>query len=176
MTCFLHFKLMRAPSRCFVVFFFFFLKTMFPLLPFYTAFCCPFPACSFSVSLLALLLLFFLSRSILVLLPTLEYFFACSSPEWLLGFCFCFVFVTFRLARLHSSKESAWQCRSCRRLGFDPWVGKIPWRWEGLPSPVFWPGKFHGQRKLAGYSPWVAESDMTFGPEFAPTAHPRCYF
>ena len=28
--------------------------------------------------------------------------------------------------------------------GFDPWVGKIPWRKEQLPTPVFWPGEFHG--------------------------------
>ena len=27
---------------------------------------------------------------------------------------------------------------------FDPWVGKIPWRKERLPTPVFWPGEFHG--------------------------------
>ena len=31
----------------------------------------------------------------------------------------------------------------------DSWVGKIPWRRERLPSPVFWPGEFHGM-----YSPW----------------------
>ena len=36
---------------------------------------------------------------------------------------------------------------------FNPWVGKIPWRREQLPSPVFWPGEFHGQRSLASYSP-----------------------
>ena len=31
-----------------------------------------------------------------------------------------------------------------------------------LPTPVFWPGEFHGQRSLAGYSPWGhKESDMT---------------
>ena len=30
------------------------------------------------------------------------------------------------------------------------------------PTPVFLPGKFHGQRSLAGYSPWGhKESDMT---------------
>ena len=29
----------------------------------------------------------------------------------------------------------------CRRRGFDPWVGKIPWRRERLPTPVFWPGE-----------------------------------
>ena len=35
-------------------------------------------------------------------------------------------------------------CLQCGRPGFDPWVGKIPWRREKLPIPVFWPGKFHG--------------------------------
>ena len=45
---------------------------------------------------------------------------------------------------------------------FDPWVGKIPWRREQLPTPVFWPGEFHGQRSLAGYSPWGhREQDTT---------------
>ena len=34
----------------------------------------------------------------------------------------------------------------------DPWVGKIPWRREWLPTPVFLPGESHGQRSLAGYS------------------------
>ena len=33
------------------------------------------------------------------------------------------------------------------RPGFDPWVGKIPWRRERLPTPVFWPGEFHGITK-----------------------------
>ena len=48
------------------------------------------------------------------------------------------------------------------RPGFDPCVGKIPWRRERLTTPVFWPGEFHGQRSLAGYSPWGhEESDMT---------------
>ena len=41
-----------------------------------------------------------------------------------------------------------------QRLGCDPWVGKIPWRREWLLTPVFFPGEFHGQRSLAGYSPW----------------------
>ena len=32
----------------------------------------------------------------------------------------------------------------------------------GLPTPVFLPGKSHGQRSLAGYSPWGhKESDTT---------------
>ena len=44
----------------------------------------------------------------------------------------------------------------------DPWVRKIPWRREWLPTPVFLPGEFHGQRSLVGYSPWgCKELDMT---------------
>ena len=50
----------------------------------------------------------------------------------------------------------------CKRLRFDPWVGKIPWRSVWQPTPVFLPGESHGQRRLAGYSPWGhIESDMT---------------
>ena len=42
------------------------------------------------------------------------------------------------------------------------WVGKIPWRREWQPTPVFFPGETRGQRSLAGYSPWgCKESDMT---------------
>ena len=49
-----------------------------------------------------------------------------------------------------------------RRPEFDPWVRKIPWRREWLPTPVFLPGESHGQRSLVGYSPWChKESDMT---------------
>ena len=33
--------------------------------------------------------------------------------------------------------------------GFDPWVGKIPWRRERLPTPVFWPGEFQGLYSVA---------------------------
>ena len=52
-----------------------------------------------------------------------------------------------------SGKESACQCRRHKKHGFDPWVGKIPWRWKWQPTPVFLPRKFHGQRSLVGYSP-----------------------
>ena len=48
---------------------------------------------------------------------------------------------------------------------FDPWVRKIPWRRKWQPIPVFFPGNFHGQRRLAGYSPWdCKELDMTEPP------------
>ena len=36
----------------------------------------------------------------------------------------------------------------------NPWVEKIPWRWDWLPIPVFLPGELRGQRSRAGYSPW----------------------
>ena len=42
----------------------------------------------------------------------------------------------------------------CRRPGFDPWAWKIPWRRKWQSTPVFLPGKSHGQRGLAGYSLW----------------------
>ena len=50
-------------------------------------------------------------------------------------------------------------CLKCRRPGFDPWVGKIPWRRERLPTPAFWPGEFHGLYIVYG----VAKSDTTEG-------------
>ena len=43
--------------------------------------------------------------------------------------------------------------RDGKRPGFDPWVGKIPWRRARQPTPVFWPGEFPGQRSLVGYTP-----------------------
>ena len=58
------------------------------------------------------------------------------------------------LPRWLSGKESASQCRIFKRRGFDPWVGKIPWRRTWQPTPVFLPGKSHEQGSLAGYSPW----------------------
>ena len=36
----------------------------------------------------------------------------------------------------------------------ETWVGKIPWRRKWQPTPVYLPGESHGQRSLAGYSPW----------------------
>ena len=53
-----------------------------------------------------------------------------------------------------SGKDSSCQYRSCRTCRFDPWVGKTLWRRKWQPTPVFLPGKSHGQRSLAGYCPW----------------------
>ena len=56
---------------------------------------------------------------------------------------------SYRLPRWLSGKESTLQCR---RHTFDPWVGKVPWRRKQQPTPVFLPGKSHGQRCPMGYS------------------------
>ena len=80
-------------------------------------------------------------------------------------------------------KTPLFHCRDCR---FDPWSGcpdgtvvknppakkvvssipawvrKIPGRRRWQSTPIFLPGKFHGQRSLAAYSPWgCKESDKT---------------
>ena len=69
-----------------------------------------------------------------------------------------------------SGKEPASQCRRQKRCGFDPWVGKIPWRRAWQPNPVFLTGKSHGQRSLVGYNPeGFKESDMTEATDHACT-------
>ena len=54
------------------------------------------------------------------------------------------------------------ECLLCRRPRFSSWVGKNPWRRSWQSTPVFLPGESHGQRSLAGYSPWgCMELDTT---------------
>ena len=52
-----------------------------------------------------------------------------------------------------SGKEPACQCGRRKRREFSHWVGMIPWRRAQQSTSAFWPGEFHGQRGLAGYSP-----------------------
>ena len=71
-----------------------------------------------------------------------------------------------RLPRWYSGKESTSQCRRHKRRRFDPCVGKIPWSRKWQPTPVFLPGKFHGQSSLTGYnSLCYKESEMTKHPQ-----------
>ena len=58
------------------------------------------------------------------------------------------------IARWLSGKESTCQCWKLRTCGFDPWIRKIPWsrKWQSIA--ILLPGKFQGQRSLAGYGPW----------------------
>ena len=65
---------------------------------------------------------------------------------------------TYRLSWWLSGKESTCQWRWPR---FDPWVRKIPWRRKWQPTPVFLPGKSHGQRDLEGCSPWGLKKSQT---------------
>ena len=67
---------------------------------------------------------------------------------------------------MHKVCSSADKESGCN-VGEEPWFhllfGKIPWRRERLPTPVFWPGEFHGL-----YSPWGRnESDMTKRPSLS---------
>ena len=52
-------------------------------------------------------------------------------------------------------------CFQCRRPGFNPWYGKMPWRREWQPTPLSLPAEIHGQRSLAGYNPWIRKESDT---------------
>ena len=68
-------------------------------------------------------------------------------------------------------KESTSQCRRHRSCGLDPWVWKIPWSRKWQPASAFLSGESHGQRNLAGYSPWgCKESDTTEATQHRCTA------
>ena len=62
--------------------------------------------------------------------------------------------MVWELPRWLCGKESACQCRRHKRCRFDPWVRKIPQSRKWQPTPVFLPGKLHGQRSLVCYSLW----------------------
>ena len=103
----------------------------------------------------------------------LSYYFSSPNPSFLLfsqilglGFCkpqFCFASwfyfgsgntVALEGVRTFLVAQTSRICLQCGRPRFCPWVRKIPWRREWLPTPVFLPGEFHGQRSLVGYSLW----------------------
>ena len=59
-------------------------------------------------------------------------------------------------------RESTCQFWRCKKHRFDLWVEKTPWRRKWQPTPVFLPGKYHGQRRLVSYNPRDhKESDTT---------------
>ena len=80
-----------------------------------------------------------------------------------------------------SGEESTCQGRRFKRHGFNPWVRKIPWHRRWQPTSAFSSGKFHGQRRLAGYSQrgckrvrhnWATERAHTHTHTHT---HPRCF-
>ena len=73
--------------------------------------------------------------------------------KWPIAFQSFYVF----LHSWHYSSQVAQWLRvrlPSRRHRFNPWVGTIPWRRKWQPTPVFLPGKSHGQRSLTDHSPW----------------------
>ena len=61
-----------------------------------------------------------------------------------------------------SGKESTCYAVVVRNMGLTSGLGRFPWSRKWHSIPVFFPGKFHGQRSLVGYSPWGRkESDTT---------------
>ena len=88
-------------------------------------------------------------------------------------FCFSFFYCTFKhLGILQynggASRVAQWWVThlQCRRHSLDPWVWKIPWRQHWLPTPIFFPGKSHGQRSLEATvhrvsKNWTVLSDWT---------------
>ena len=97
-------------------------------LPFFSYFL---PLC---ICCCCLFLFLLLDSSFLYLL--LEYSWFTGLPRWL------------------SVGKSICQCRRHGICRLDTWVRNIPWRREWQPAPVFFPEESHGQRSLAGYSPW----------------------
>ena len=70
-----------------------------------------------------------------------------------------------------NGKEPDCQCTGCKRAGWIPGVGKIPWRRTWQPTPGFLPGESHEQRNMVGYSPWgcrVGHNWMIFIFTFIP--------
>ena len=90
------------------------------------------------------ILLRFMSENILLIFSSRSFMVSCLISRSLNHFEFTSIYGGLPLWL------SWWRiCLQCGRPGFDPWVGKIPWRSERLPTPVFWPGEFHEL-----YSPW----------------------
>ena len=73
------------------------------------------------------------------------------SLHWVVPLASCVIGLPWWL----SGKELTGQYRRCR---FNPWIRKIPWSRKWQPTPVFLPGKSHGQRDWMGYSPWGCKS------------------
>ena len=68
----------------------------------------------------------------------------------------------FRITGASQVKNTPANAGDSKRLELDPWVRKIPWGRKWQSTPVFLPGKSHGQRSLAGCRPWGREEwDMT---------------
>ena len=77
-------------------------------------------------------------------------------------------FIDLCQARWHSGEEPTCTAGDTRVVGFDPWVGKIPWSRKSQPTPIFLSGESPGQRSLAIYGPWDCEVERDWA-QFANT-------
>ena len=78
-----------------------------------------------------------------------------SWTDWATSTCaFASQTVYTGLPRWLSNKGPACPCWRRGRHVYHPWVRKIHCRRKRQPTPVFLPGKSHGQRSMVGYSPW----------------------
>ena len=73
-----------------------------------------------------------------------------SVAIWIIGLLL-FVLI-YRFPGGTSGKEPTCKCRGYKRLEFNPWIRKIPWKRAWRHTPVFLPGESLGQRSLVGYS------------------------
>ena len=74
-----------------------------------------------------------------------------------------------------NGKESACQCRRLKRCRLGHLVGKIPWSWKWQPTPVFLPGKFHGQRSLVAIVHGVTKSRTWLSMHACTRTHTHTY-
>ena len=75
----------------------------------------------------------------------------------------------------NTKQKPTCQCRRQKRWAFNPWIRKIPCRRNWQPTPVFSPGKSHGQRSLAGCSPhdWSNWSNLACMPNISAFLTPK---
>ena len=83
---------------------------------------------------------------------------ATADAEWSLWSCLNWGCLS-QLPCWPSCKESICQCK--RHRGLIPGLGRFLWGTKWQLTPLFLPGKSHGQRKLMGYSPWGCKRSDT---------------
>ena len=60
-----------------------------------------------------------------------------------------------------NGKEPACQCRRHKKHGFNPWVGKVPWRREWKPAPAVLPGESPWTEGPGGLQSMGSQRNMT---------------
>ena len=74
-----------------------------------------------------------------------------------------------------SSKEPTCQCRRCKGCGFNPWVGKIPWRRAWQPTPILLPGESPWTEEPGGLQS-IGSQSQTWQKQLSMHAHSKSFF